>query len=93
MNANAHTPETVGVEAGFNIPDPQSLPSLKGKVSDEEWRLRWLAGFPVEDRVSRMPWVIERFRVTHILRYAPGYHYVVLAPTAELEDDGVRDAE
>ena len=25
---------------GFNIPDPAGLPSLNGKVSDEEWRLR-----------------------------------------------------
>lgn len=34
------TVESVGQESGFDIPDPQSLPSLKGKVSDEEWRLR-----------------------------------------------------
>lgn len=32
--------ETIGVEPGFTIPDPKSLPSLKGKVSAEEWRLR-----------------------------------------------------
>lgn len=37
---NAQTPQTVGQEPGFDIPDPQSLPSLRGKVSDEEWRLR-----------------------------------------------------
>ena len=29
-----------GAQPGFDIPDPKSLPSLKGKVSDEEWRLR-----------------------------------------------------
>jgi ribulose-5-phosphate 4-epimerase/fuculose-1-phosphate aldolase len=28
------------VSPGFDIPDPLSLPSLKHKVSDEEWRLR-----------------------------------------------------
>ncbi len=32
--------ETIGAEAGFDIPDPKTLPSLKGKVSAEEWRLR-----------------------------------------------------
>ena len=40
MSAQEQTPEAVGVEGGFSIPDPASLPSLKGKVSDEEWRLR-----------------------------------------------------
>lgn len=32
--------ETIGVGPGFNVPDPQTLPSLKGKVSEEEWGLR-----------------------------------------------------
>lgn len=27
-------------QPGFEVPDPATLPSLKGKVSDEEWRLR-----------------------------------------------------
>ena len=40
MKANAGTTETIGVEPGFNLPDPSTLPSLKGKVSAEEWRLR-----------------------------------------------------
>lgn len=40
MKANAGTAETIGVEPGFNLPDPSTLPSLKGKVSAEEWRLR-----------------------------------------------------
>lgn len=40
MNAQAQQAEAVGVDAGFTIPDPASLPSLKGRVSDEEWRLR-----------------------------------------------------
>ncbi|MEM9704973.1 MAG: class II aldolase/adducin family protein [Pseudomonadota bacterium] len=34
------TPEALGQSAGFNIPDPATLPSLKGVVSDEEWRIR-----------------------------------------------------
>ncbi len=43
MNAQpkpAMKAETIGMEAGFSIPDPASLPTLKGKVSEEEWRLR-----------------------------------------------------
>jgi len=32
--------ETIGMEAGFSLPDPASLPTLKGKISAEEWRLR-----------------------------------------------------
>jgi len=40
MNANAHSPESVGVEPGFDIPDPKSVPTLRGKASEDEWRLR-----------------------------------------------------
>lgn len=29
-----------GVVAGFDIPDPTSVPSIKGNVSDEEWAIR-----------------------------------------------------
>lgn len=31
---------SVGQEPGFNLPDPLTIPTLKGKVSDEEWKLR-----------------------------------------------------
>lgn len=40
MTANAASADTFGVEPGFNLPDPSTIPSLKGKVSAEEWRLR-----------------------------------------------------
>ncbi len=40
MSTQSQALASVGQEAGFNIPDPQSLPSLKGEVSAEEWRLR-----------------------------------------------------
>ena len=40
MTAQAQKPASVGAEAGFSVPDPLELPSLKGKVSDEEWALR-----------------------------------------------------
>lgn len=40
MSAQTKMAETVGVAPGFNLPDPASLPSLNGKVSAEEWRLR-----------------------------------------------------
>jgi ribulose-5-phosphate 4-epimerase/fuculose-1-phosphate aldolase len=29
-----------GVVKGFDIPDPTKIPSLKGKISDEEWAMR-----------------------------------------------------
>lgn len=29
-----------GASAGFTIPDPLDLPTLRGQVSDEEWRIR-----------------------------------------------------
>ena len=31
--------KSLDVEPGFSLPDPKTLPSLKGKVSAEEWRL------------------------------------------------------
>ncbi|MEL7487787.1 MAG: class II aldolase/adducin family protein [Pseudomonadota bacterium] len=40
MTAQANSPEAVGQPSGFSVPDPLSLPTLKGAVSDEEWRLR-----------------------------------------------------
>lgn len=40
MNAPTKAPEAIDVMPGFSIPDPKALPSLKGKVSTEEWRLR-----------------------------------------------------
>jgi ribulose-5-phosphate 4-epimerase/fuculose-1-phosphate aldolase len=40
MSAEIHGSPTIGQTTGFDIPDPVSLPTLKGKVSDEEWRLR-----------------------------------------------------
>jgi ribulose-5-phosphate 4-epimerase/fuculose-1-phosphate aldolase len=39
MNTQAKV-DTIGMEPGFNLPDPKTLPSLRGKVSAEEWRLR-----------------------------------------------------
>ena len=42
-----------------------------------------LAGYPVERRVARMPWVRASFRVARVVEYAPGYVYVVLLPRRE----------
>ena len=39
MNAQPDTP-AMQVDAGFNIPCPTKVPSLKGKVSDAEWAMR-----------------------------------------------------
>lgn len=33
-------PSSLGKQPGFNLPDPKTLPSLKGDVSAEEWRIR-----------------------------------------------------
>lgn len=40
MSAQEQVDPTTGKAPGFNVPDPQSLPTLKGKVSDEEWAIR-----------------------------------------------------
>ena len=40
MTAQMKVNQGIDKEPGFDIPDPLSLPSLKGKVSDEEWKLR-----------------------------------------------------
>lgn len=40
MSADGQANDALGQSPGFAVPDPKSLPSLKGKVSDEEWRLR-----------------------------------------------------
>lgn len=40
MSADGNANDALGQAPGFAVPDPKSLPSLKGKVSDEEWRLR-----------------------------------------------------
>ncbi|MFW6051674.1 MAG: hypothetical protein ACODAU_10890 [Myxococcota bacterium] len=42
-------------------------------------RLVALAGYPVERRVASHPWVRAHYRVTRVVRYAPGYWYVVLS--------------
>lgn len=39
MNAQPDT-SAMQVDAGFNIPCPTTVPSLKGKVSDAEWAMR-----------------------------------------------------
>jgi len=39
MNAQTKV-EIADMETGLNVPDPQSLSTLKGRVSDEEWKLR-----------------------------------------------------
>lgn len=41
MNMEAKSTEAVlGAVAGFNIPDPTTVPRLEGKVSDVEWQMR-----------------------------------------------------
>ncbi len=61
-------------------PDAVVLHSTAPPRVDDEGRLRGLAGHPVERRVAETPWVRERMRVVEVVRYAPAYWYVVLAP-------------
>jgi hypothetical protein len=46
---------------------------------DSEGRLLSLAGYAVERRVARMPWVRAELEVARVVAYAPGYYYVVLS--------------
>jgi hypothetical protein len=46
---------------------------------DEQDRLRWFAGYPVERRVLAFAFV-RAFRVREVLAYGPSYYYVVLVP-------------
>jgi len=40
MTAQPGKTDTIGMSAGFDIPDPAALPTLRGSVSEEEWRIR-----------------------------------------------------
>jgi len=53
--------------------------SVREPRADEQGRLTHLWGHAVEQRLARDAWVRTHFRVTEILRYRPGYYYVVLA--------------
>jgi arabinofuranosyltransferase len=59
-------------------PDLVVLHSAAPPHVDARGRLRWLAGYPVEQRVARMAWLEAQWRVARVVRYAPDYHYVVL---------------
>ncbi len=48
------------------------------RVDDQE-RLRWFAGYPVERRVLGFAFA-RGFRVREVIEYAPSYFYVVLSP-------------
>jgi len=47
---------------------------------DEQRRLRWFSGYPVERNVLAMRWVLERYRVRNVIAYDRKYFYVVLVP-------------
>ncbi len=59
-------------------PDCILLHSSVAPRADELDRLRRYAGFPVEERLVREPWIWSRFRVEAVIRYAPRYYYVLL---------------
>jgi hypothetical protein len=47
---------------------------------DAQGRVRWFAGYPVEQHVLAMRWVLEGYRVERVIEHASNYFYVVLAP-------------
>ncbi len=59
-------------------PDCFLLHSSVAPRVDAGGRLRLYAGFPVEERLVRDPWLWSRYRVESVMRYAPGYYYVLL---------------
>lgn len=60
-------------------PDAIVLHSATLPAIDDAGRLRAFTGFPVEQRIARMPWVREQFRVARYFDYAPRYGYIVLS--------------
>ncbi len=58
------------------------LHSARPPQVSADGRLQRLLGYPVEQRVARMSFVRSHYRVTHVLRYADGYFYVILGATA-----------
>jgi hypothetical protein len=59
-------------------PDALLLHSSSPPSSAKDGRLLELHGYPVEQRVARMPWVANEFRVRQVYGYAPHYFYVLL---------------
>lgn len=52
----------------------------------EDGQLLTLAGYPVEQRVARMPLVRATYRTIHVQRYGSRYFYVILARTSSSAD-------
>ncbi len=67
-------------------PDAIVLHSSVQPRVDEEGRLRWLAGYPVERQVAEMAWVRAEMRVARVFADSPAYFYVVLTRSAAASD-------
>jgi hypothetical protein len=63
-------------------PDALLLHSALPPSAAADGRLLALRGYPVEQRVARMPWVSREFRVRQVYEYAPHYFYVLLLRAA-----------
>ena len=59
-------------------PDALLLHSSLPPLAAADGRLERFMGYPVEQRIARLEWVMRQFRVARIYAYAPGYHYVLL---------------
>lgn len=64
-------------------PDALLLHSSLPPSAAADGRLLALHGYPVEQRVARMPWILREFRVRHVYEYAPHYYYVLLLRSAQ----------
>ncbi len=72
------------IEPGYlaaRDPDAIVLHSTLPPRVGADGRLLAFAGFAVEQRLARLPFVRTRFRVDHVLAYAPRYYYIVLRRT------------
>jgi ribulose-5-phosphate 4-epimerase/fuculose-1-phosphate aldolase len=87
MAAQPMTSDAIGVSAGFDIPDPKGLPSLKGRVSDVEWRIRCELAATYR-LVALFGW--EDLVFTHISARLPsenGEHRFLLNPYGVMFDE------
>lgn len=64
-------------------PDALLLHSSLPPSAADDGRLLALHGYPVEQSVARMPWVLREFRVRQVYEYAPHYYYVLLLRSAQ----------
>ena len=58
-------------------PDAVLLHSARPVTVDTDGRVHDLIGYPIENRVARMPWLLQDFYVAETFMYGAHYHYVL----------------